>query len=209
MVASSPVDYQVFRDFLEDACGILLGENKQYLVSSRLNALMVEHNIETLRELVKRISQITNRKLKEAVIDAMTTNETLWFRDSHPFDIFKNKLLPEFQQGRNGSMRVWCAACSSGQEPYSLAMMTEEYRSSKMGSLKSPVEIVATDLSASMLEQCKRGEYDSLSLGRGLSQDRLKRFFDKADGDVWRVKPELRKPIRFQARNLMDSFFHG
>ena len=206
MVASSPVDYQVFRDFLEDACGILLGENKQYLVSSRLNALMVEHNIETLRELVKRISQITNRKLKEEVIDAMTTNETLWFRDSHPFDIFKNKLLPEFQQGRNGSMRVWCAACSSGQEPYSLAMMTEEYRSSKMGSLKSPVEIVATDLSASMLEQCKRGEYDSLSLGRGLSQDRLKRFFDKADGDVWRVKPELRKPIRFQARNLMDSF---
>ena len=206
MVASSPVDYQVFRDFLEDACGILLGENKQYLVSSRLNALMVEHNIETLRELVKGISQITNRKLKEAVIDAMTTNETLWFRDSHPFDIFKNKLLPEFQQGRNGSMRVWCAACSSGQEPYSLAMMTEEYRSSKMGSLKSPVEIVATDLSASMLEQCKRGEYDSLSLGRGLSQDRLMRFFDKADGDVWRVKPELRKPIRFQARNLMDSF---
>ncbi len=206
MVASSPVDYQIFRDFLEDACGILLGENKQYLVSSRLSKLMAEHNIDSLNELVKRISQVSNRRLKEAVVDAMTTNETLWFRDTHPFEIFKSTLLPEFQAGKNTNMRVWCAACSSGQEPYSLTMLIEEYRTANMGSLKKPVEIVATDLSASMLEQCKLGEYDSLSLGRGLSQDRLKRFFDKGDNGTWRVKPELRKPIRFQTRNLMDSF---
>ncbi|ARN73064.1 CheR family methyltransferase [Oceanicoccus sagamiensis] len=206
MVASSPADYQVFRDFLEDACGILLGENKQYLVSSRLSKLMAEHDIETLSDLVKSISQISNRRLKDKVVDAMTTNETLWFRDTHPFDIFKNRLLPEYQDGRKGAFRIWCAACSSGQEPYSLSMLTEEYRAAKMGSLKNPVEIVATDLSPSMLEQCKLGEYDSLSLGRGLSPERLKRFFDQADGGVWRVKPELRKPIKFSTRNLLDSF---
>ncbi|HEB29243.1 MAG TPA: protein-glutamate O-methyltransferase CheR [Porticoccus sp.] len=206
MVASSPLDYTVFRDFLEDACGILLGENKQYLVTSRLSKLMAKHQIDSLSELVKRMQQISQRRLKEEVVDAMTTNETLWFRDAHPFNIFKNQLLPEWQKNRHGSVRVWSAACSSGQEPYSLSMLVEEYRTAAMTGLKYPVDIVATDLSPSMLEQCKKAEYDGLSLGRGLSQDRLQRFFDQAEGSVWRVKPDVRKRVRFQPLNLMDSF---
>ncbi|MEE8058874.1 MAG: protein-glutamate O-methyltransferase CheR [Pseudomonadales bacterium] len=200
------VDYEVFRVFLEDACGIILGNNKQYLVSSRLNKLMARHGIETLTELVKRMQQISQRPLKEAVIDAMTTNETLWFRDVHPFDIFKTRLLPELQKECNGSIRIWSAACSSGQEPYSLSMIVDEYRAANRGLLKHSVELVATDVSRSMLALCNEAEYASLSLGRGLARERQKRFFEPVDGDVWRVKTDIRKRVCFQALNLKDSY---
>lgn len=207
MIVKPPAeDYEAFRLFLADACGIILGENKQYLVASRLSGLMAEREIPSLKELVSRIKLISNRALKEAVVDAMTTNETLWFRDTHPFDIFKNKFLPELQVECKQRIRIWSAACSSGQEPYSLSMLVEEYRAANRGMLRQPVEFVATDLSPSMLEACNRAEYDRLSLGRGLGDDRLKRFFDPLEDDVWRVKDAIRKPIRFQSLNLMDSF---
>ena len=199
-------DYEVFRVFLEDACGIILGDNKQYLVTSRLSRLMTEYNLDCLEELVRRMKQISQRALKEAVVDAMTTNETLWFRDSHPFDIFKNKLLPELQQEAKSKIRVWSAACSSGQEPYSLSMMVDEYASKSMGRLRQPVEFVATDLSPTMLQLCKAAEYDSLSLGRGLARERLQRFFEPVEGDIWRVKADIRRRVRFQGLNLMDSY---
>ncbi len=198
--------YEAFRSFLEQACGILLGDNKQYLVSSRLSRLMAEHGIRDLSELVRRMQDLSSRGLKEAVIDAMTTNETLWFRDIHPFNILRNQLLPELQKGRDGPIRVWSAACSSGQEPYSISMVVEEYRMANMGMLRQPVEIVATDLSRSMLEQCKLAEYDHLSIGRGLSPERLQRFFETAGVNRWRVRPEIRQRVRFQPLNLMDSY---
>lgn len=204
--STSTADYNTFKAFLEDACGILLGDNKAYLVSSRLGKLMEERAIESLTELVKRMQQISNRSLKEAVVDAMTTNETLWFRDSHPFNIFRQKLLPELLQDRGASLRIWSAACSSGQEPYSLSMMVEEYQVASMGGKKAPVEFVATDLSKSMLDCCKRAEYDSLSLGRGMTKERLQRFFEPITDDRWRVKTNIRQRVRFQTLNLMDSF---
>jgi chemotaxis protein methyltransferase CheR len=203
---NSILEYEQFRDFLQDSCGILLGDNKQYLVTSRINKLMAKENINSLSELVSKMKQISHRKLKEAVIDAMTTNETLWFRDTHPFEIFKGKLLSEFEEKKTFPTRIWSAACSSGQEPYSLSMLVEEYRLSKMGVLKSPVEIVATDLSQSMLDSCKAAEYDALSLGRGLSKERLQRYFDPLEKDVWRVKSDIKQRVRFQSLNLMDSF---
>lgn len=206
MTGAPSADYEIFKVFLQKSAGILLGDNKHYLVTSRLNKLMARHEIDSLAELVKRMQQFGERSLKEAVIDAMTTNETLWFRDSHPFNIFKSRLLPEMQKAATGKIRVWSAACSSGQEPFSLSMMVDEYRSASMGVMKLPVEFVATDLSREMLEICKHGEYDSLSLGRGLSNERLRRFFDPLDGNMWRVKPEIRNRVRFQYLNLMDSY---
>ena len=206
MTDSPSSDYELFRTFLQSAAGILLGDSKQYLVTSRLSKLMATHNINSLGELVKRLQNFSERSLKEAVIDAMTTNETLWFRDSHPFNIFKSRLLPELQKTAVGKVRVWSAACSSGQEPFSLSMMVDEYRSANMGVLKLPVEIVATDLSRAMLDVCSRGEYDRLSLGRGLSDERLRRFFEPLDQGVWRVKSEVRNRVRFQYLNLKDSF---
>lgn len=198
--------YEEFRSFLEKACGIVLGDNKQYLVTSRLAKLMAEHRIADLRELVARMQQGAQRALREAVVDAMTTNETLWFRDVHPFNILRDRLLPELQRAATGPLRIWSAACSSGQEPYSISMTVEEFRLANLGVLKQPVEIVATDLARSMLEACKLAEYDQLSLSRGLSRERLQRYFEPLGEDRWRVKPEIRQRVRFQSLNLLDSY---
>lgn len=202
--APSRENYEEFRAFLEKACGIVLGDNKQYLVTSRLASLLVEYQIDDLRDLVRRMQQVSQRGLREAVIDAMTTNETLWFRDIHPFNILRTKLLPDLQRTSTGPIRIWSAACSSGQEPYSISIAIEEFRAA--GMLRQPVEIVATDLSRSMLEACKGGEYDQLSLQRGLSAERLKRYFEPTTGDRWRVKREVSQRVRFQSLNLLDSY---
>lgn len=198
--------YEEFRVFLEKACGIVLGDNKQYLVTSRLAKLLAEHQIDDLRVLVNRMQQPAQRALREAVIDAMTTNETLWFRDTHPFNILRDKLLPELQKTAGAPLRIWSAACSSGQEPYSISMTVEEFRLANLGVLRQPVEIVATDLARSMLEACKQAEYDQLSLSRGLSRERLQRYFEPLAQDRWRVKAEIRQRVRFQSLNLLDSY---
>tara|TARA_R110000868_G_scaffold245896_1_gene502511 strand:- start:62908 stop:63810 length:903 start_codon:yes stop_codon:yes gene_type:complete len=201
----SSKDYQNFRAFLESACGILLGDNKQYLVASRLSKIMVSNQITSLSELIEKISLVNNRALKEEVIDAMTTNETLWFRDTHPFDVFKNTILPAAIANGGSSLRIWSAACSSGQEPYSLSMIYDEYRAAHRAKLP-PLNIVATDLSKSMLEACRAAEYDGLSLGRGLSERRLRQFFEPTENDCWRLKAVCRERVRFQLLNLMDGF---
>jgi chemotaxis protein methyltransferase CheR len=196
--------YEEFRAFLEKACGIVLGDNKQYLVTSRLARLLGEYKVDNLHALIELMRSNSQRGLREAVVDAMTTNETLWFRDAHPFNILRDKLLPELQRS-SGPIRIWSAACSSGQEPYSISMTVEEARGGFNAS-KQPVEIVATDLSRSMLEACKTAEYDQLSLSRGLSPERLQRFFEPVIADRWRVKKEVRQRVRFQSLNLLDSY---
>ena len=202
------LEFDQFRQFLEDACGISLGDNKQYLVTNRMRRLMDDHKIATFGELVRSLRQGLHRKLKEQVIDAMTTNETFWFRDIYPYDHLKNNLFPQLMSPNNkmfGPVRIWSAACSSGQEPYSISIMAEEYKLKNMGTLPRPVQIVATDLSTTVLEQARQGEYDKLSVMRGLSNERLDRFFDKVDNN-WRVKPVLRDRIDFRPINLMDSY---
>ncbi|RYY75700.1 MAG: protein-glutamate O-methyltransferase CheR [Gammaproteobacteria bacterium] len=201
-------EFDQFRQFLQDACGISLGDNKQYLVTNRMRRLMDEHKIANFGELVQNLRHGLHRKLKEQVIDAMTTNETFWFRDIYPYDHLKNNLFPQLMSGTNkmfGPIRIWSAACSSGQEPYSISMMVEEFKLKNMGTLPRQVQIVATDLSVTVLEQARQGEYDKLSVMRGLSNERLDKFFDKSDNS-WRVKPVLRDRIDFRPINLMDSY---
>nr|WP_243430824.1 protein-glutamate O-methyltransferase CheR [Pseudomonas sp. 51_B] len=201
------MEFEQFRVFLEKACGILLGENKQYLVSSRLNKLMEQQGIKSLGELVQRIQTQPRGGLREQVVDAMTTNETLWFRDTYPFEVLKNKVIPEFIKNNPGQrLRMWSAACSSGQEPYSISMAIDEFERSNLGQLKMGAQIVATDLSGSMLTNCKSGEYDSLAIARGLSQERLQRYFDTKGPGRWAVKPAIRSRVEFRAFNLLDSY---
>ncbi len=206
-VSSGNLDFEQFRTFLEKACGILLGTNKQYLVSSRLNKLMEQNSIKTLGELVQRMQTQPRSGLREQVVDAMTTNETLWFRDAYPFEVMKNRVLPEMIKASPGQrLRIWSAACSSGQEPYSLSMTIDEFEKTNIGQLKGGVQIVATDLSPSMLINCKSGEYDSLAMGRGLSKERLQRYFDPKEPGRWVVKPAIRSRIEYRPLNLLDSY---
>ena len=203
----SQSEFNTFRQFLENKSGIVLGDNKQYLVTSRLKKLQDEHGIKSLTELMARIQAQPRGALQEQVIDAMTTNETLWFRDTYPFEVMKNKVLPELLQKQpNQRLRIWSAACSSGQEPYSLSMTIDEYERANLGQVKFAAQIVATDLSPSMLQACKTGEYDSLAIARGLSSDRLQRYFDKTLTNRWVVKPTIRNRVEFRALNLLDSY---
>ncbi|MEE1903571.1 protein-glutamate O-methyltransferase CheR [Pseudomonas inefficax] len=206
-MSTGNLDFEQFRVFLEKACGILLGENKQYLVSSRLNKLMEQQGIKSLGELVQRIQAQPRGGLREQVVDAMTTNETLWFRDTYPFEVLKNKVIPEFIRNNPGQrLRMWSAACSSGQEPYSISMALDEFERSNLGQLKMGAQIVATDLSGTMLTNCKTGEYDSLAIARGLSQERLQRYFDTKGPGRWAVKPAIRSRVEFRSFNLLDSY---
>lgn len=203
----SNADFEQFRAFLEKSCGIVLGSNKQYLVTSRLNRLMQDNHLQSLGELVRKIESMPRGGLREQVVDAMTTNETLWFRDTYPFEVLKSRLLPEVAKVANGMrLRIWSAACSSGQEPYSLSMAIDEFEKANLGVLRGGVQIVATDLSGSMLNAAKAGEYDSLAIGRGLSQDRLQRYFDKREEGRWAVKAPVKQRVEFRALNLLDSY---
>lgn len=203
----SPEDYERFRLFLEGACGIILGDNKHYLVSSRLNRIMREFEIGSLGDLVGRITSGGDAKLRERIIDAMTTNETLWFRDSFPFDILKERIIPELSKARKRSqpLRIWSAASSSGQEPYSISIAVHEYAASNPGSMPGGEQIIATDISPSMLKDAARGAYDNVAVSRGMSAERKQRFFTTS-GDKWEVKPEIRARVTFKELNLMQGY---
>lgn len=200
MEISKP-DFALFRDHLERVCGILLGDNKEYLVSSRLRSIMKELEYSALPELVKKME--VDSRLREKVVDAMTTNETLWFRDAHPFTILQQKLIPEITANQK-SLDIWCAASSTGQEPYSISMIIEEYKRSNPGRL-STEKIIATDISSSALEAAKKGCYDQLALGRGMPPDLLKRYFSEKD-DRWHVNANIQARVQYRMLNLLHSF---
>ena len=142
---SGDLEFDQFRVFLEKSCGILLGNNKQYLVSSRLNKLMEQNELKSLGELVRQIQAQPHRGLREQVVDAMTTNETLWFRDAYPFEVLRSRVLPELLKAAPGQrLRIWSAACSSGQEPYSLSMTIDEYERSNPSQPKPSVGVYSS-----------------------------------------------------------------
>lgn len=206
----SQEDYRAFKEFLQESSGILLGENKQYLVKSRLRRIMAENRFNTLGELVEQLRRNPRGSLPETVIDAMTTNETLWFRDTHPFRILEEQLLPEMAQVSGSQpLRIWSAACSTGQEPYSIAMVIDEYRRRNPGKLRRPVEIVATDVSKPVIQAARQGEYELLALGRGLSADRQKKYFEQKSSGSWQVRKEIRDMVSFREHNLLERFNLG
>ncbi len=205
MLANSAISsdaYSRFQQFLEQVAGIVLGNNKQYLVDSRLGTIMAEEGIATLDELLSRMQGPAALKLRERVIDAMTTNETLWFRDSKPYQLLEQLILPGYA-GR--PLRIWSAACSSGQEPYSISFTVEESREKNPAAAPSRVEIVATDLSTAMLASARAAEYDAMSIARGLTPQQKQKFFDQRE-QHWVVKPQYRRSVGFRKLNLQDSY---
>jgi chemotaxis protein methyltransferase CheR len=201
----APNEYEEFRRFLEDACGIMLGDNKHYLVTSRLTRLMREFDINTFSELMVQLKQKHHTKLRERIVDAMTTNETMWFRDRYPFDILTNIILPEYSSLKARQLRIWSAACSSGQEPYSISMVIQEYLAAKPGALSANIQIVATDISPTILKDAGSAQYDKMSITRGIADERVKRYFVQK-GDRWEVRPEIRSRVTFREMNLMQSY---
>ncbi|MCF7487470.1 MULTISPECIES: protein-glutamate O-methyltransferase [Vibrio] len=203
-ITISDQEYRDFSRFLESQCGIVLGDSKQYLVRSRLSPLVTKFKLASLSDLLRDVVTGRNRELRVAAVDAMTTNETLWFRDTYPFAVLADKLLPEIAANKR-PIKIWSAASSSGQEAYSMAMTILETQARKPGMLPN-VSITATDISASMLDMCRIGAYDNLALGRGLSPERRRTFFEDAGDGRMKVKDNVKRMVNFRPQNLMDSY---
>lgn len=202
----SPADYTQFKLFLEKTCGMILGDNKQYLVINRLQRIHRDFGIDTFSDLVRQVTQGCNAKLRLAVIDAMTTHETFWFRDGHPYEHLK-VLLKDLanQKGGVGEIRIWSAACATGQEPYSIAIILDELaRTKALGGTR--VNVVATDVSEPVIEQARGGIYPSLAVNRGLAADLAAKYFDPVGNGDWKIKDILKRNVEFRVLNLMSPF---
>ncbi len=190
-----------------DLCGIILDDSKGYLIESRLSTVAETAGCKSFSELYSRIRYDRDKQLTTEFIDAITTNETLFFRDTSPFEAMRHKAIPNLIDARtsNGAsprLRIWSAACSTGQEPYSIAMVLRD--------LIPDVDdwnitIYATDISDKALGQASRGVYSQLEIGRGLTDETLTRFFSKS-GNEWQVRDELRSMVSFSKMNLLQPF---
>lgn len=206
-VTNESEDYKQFRAFLESACGILLGDNKAYLVNSRLKPIRQKYDLSSLNQLISKLKSERGTQLRDDVVDAMTTNETLWFRDNHPFQLLTNKILPELCEKKpTQAIKIWSAACSTGQEPYSIAITAKEFQEANPGKMNLGVSITATDISQTVLNVARTGVYEMLALGRGMSEGRLSHCFEEQEEGKWKIKNAYQKTINFQVLNLMESF---
>jgi len=194
-------EYISFKLFLEKATGIVLGENKEFLVVSRLKKMELSDEIKNYSDLLKVASR--NKSLKEKIISAMTTNETSWHRDTKTFYSLENNILPDLLKNKGKNIRVWSAACSTGQEPYSVSMSIEDCL--KRFPTNKSFEIVGTDVSKEVLDIARLGRYEEIVTARGLSEKRRKQYFNEKDTH-WEVVDKIRSRVRFESINLKNSF---
>ncbi|WBK01515.1 CheR family methyltransferase [Methylocystis parvus] len=193
-----------FRRQLAALTGIALGADKQYLAESRLAPVARAHGLADFASLVDAFERQENPQLTRDAIDAMTTNETLFFRDRTPFENFRAQALPELIASRANErrLRFWCAACSTGQEAYSLAMTLDQDAAALRG---WTLEVLATDLSTAAVEAARVGSYSQFEVQRGLSTSQLLRYFHREE-ESWRVNEHLRARIDFRDFNLLSDY---
>jgi chemotaxis protein methyltransferase CheR len=199
----NPTDYEYLRKLLKDHSGLDLSADKQYLIESRLLPLARKAGLAGIPELVQKMKGGASALISQ-VVEAMTTNETFFFRDKVPFEHFRDTIVPELLKARASrkSLRIWCAAGSTGQEPYSLAMCLKEMGAALAG---WRVEILATDLSQEVLEKSRAGIYSQFEVQRGLPIQMLVKYF-KQNGELWQINPELRAMIQHRPLNLLHDF---
>ena len=196
-------DFEIIAQLLKERSGLALNKEKAYLLESRLNPVARKWNFSGFDELAQAIRNRGEEALLVDVTEAMTTNESFFFRDQKPFDQFNEMVLPHLLEARAAkrSFRIWSAACSSGQEPYTLAMLLQEHADKLAG---WRVEIVATDLSNEILDKAKEGLYSQFEVQRGLPIAHLVKYFVQVGGR-WQIEDSLRKMIKFQPFNLLDD----
>jgi chemotaxis protein methyltransferase CheR len=201
----TPLDYEFLRKLLKERSGLDLSTDKQYLVEGRLIPLARKAGLAGITELVQKIKSGSDTLSADAV-EAMTTNETFFFRDKVPFDHLKEAIIPALIQARASrrSLRIWCAASSSGQEPYSIAMCLKEFGAAMAG---WRTEIVATDLSNAVLEKSKAGIFSQFEVQRGLPIQMLVKHFTQV-GEMWQLSPEIRAMVQHRQLNLLQDFTH-
>ncbi|HBB34833.1 MAG TPA: chemotaxis protein CheR [Cyanobacteria bacterium UBA8803] len=197
-------DFDYIRKLVRDRTGVVIAEDKAYLVESRLAFLAKEAGNHSVGGLVTQLRQERFNPLCQSIVEAMMTNETFFFRDEHPFNALKTFVLPELLKQRQleRTINIWCAACSSGQEPYSIAMLLREH----FPQLASwTVHLMASDISTSMIERASSGRYTQHEISRGLPLAFLQKYFQRCDRE-WLLKPEIRAMVEFRQLNLTAAF---
>jgi chemotaxis protein methyltransferase CheR len=200
----TPQDFDYLRQLLRQRSGLVLSAEKQYLAESRLLPVARKHGFVGLAELVAKLKAAAASPLSVEVVEAMTTNESFFFRDKVPFEHFRLTILPALMvaRAREKRLRIWCAACATGQEPYSLAMSLKGVGPALAG---WRVEIVATDISTDVLAKAKAGIYNQFEVQRGLPIQQLVKFFSQV-GEAWQIAPEIRAMVSFRPLNLLNDF---
>jgi chemotaxis protein methyltransferase CheR len=199
----NPADFTYLADVVRHDAAIVLEPGKEYLVESRLQPLARKTGHGSLGDLVRAL-RAGDRALRERVVDAMTTNETSFFRDSHPWETLRTTVLPELiaKRAATRSLDIWCGACSSGQEPYTLGLLLKEHFASQLAGWR--VRILATDISESMLERTRKASYSQLEVNRGLPAPMLVRYFAR-QGLEWQLNPEVRSMVELRRFNLAEG----
>lgn len=199
-----PADFQFIADWLKKRSGLALTEDKTYLLDSRLLPVARTHGCDSVTALIHLIRTTRNEAVLREVTEAMTTNESLFFRDAKPFDYLRQTILPAYKAaGGKHSARIWSAACSTGQEPYSIAMSLLEE------SVKMPgwqYEIVATDLAQKVLDKAREGIFSQFEVQRGLPIQMLIKYFAQLPANMWQVKEPVRAMVNYRMQNLLESF---
>lgn len=199
--ALTAADFEFIRELVLADSAIVINPDQEYLVETRLGGLARREGFPNIGGLIAGLRNGNARRLRTRVVEAMTTNETSFFRDFHPFEILKNNILPELIQKRSTTRRlnIWCAACSTGQEPYSLAMLIRE----QFPALGAgwDVQIHATDIAQEILDRARQGRFSQLEVNRGLPVQYLLKYFTKV-GDEWQLKDVIRNAVKYEQMNL-------
>lgn len=201
MIASQ---FEYLQQFLKSRSGLVLSNEKQYLVESRLLPVARRHGMASLSELVQAMQRPGGAAIATDVVEAMTTNESFFFRDGTPFQLFRETMLPAMIKARadRRTIRIWCAAASTGQEPYSLAICLKEAAHQLAG---MRVEIIATDLSSEVLDKARNGIYSQFEVQRGLPIQMLLKYFTQK-GELWQINADLRAMVQWRKLNLLENF---
>lgn len=205
MSSITAADFDFISLLVRGRAAIVLERGKEYLVETRLAPLAQREGFDSLGSLVSRLRRdVLPGALHDKVVDALTTNETYFFRDFHPFEAMRRTLLPAMIEARREARRltIWCAACSTGQEPYTLAMLIREHFPAVAD---WRIEIIATDLSPTVLRQAESGRYNQIEINRGLPAPYLVKYFTQDQG-AWVLKPAIRSLVQFRPLNLIEPW---
>jgi chemotaxis protein methyltransferase CheR len=201
-------EFKQLRSYIETSCGIALGDEKMYLVENRLVGLLAETGSASYSELYLKAVGGQQPGLRDKIIDAMTTNETSWFRDLYPFQLLENVIFKQMTQelstGVRKKIRIWCAASSTGQEPYSISMVLHEFARKNSVLPLQCTEITGTDISSTVLFLAVAGRYDQIAMSRGMPQDIRDRYFVNS-GKLWVLNDKIRKMVTYKKLNLQDN----
>ncbi|MDX2471020.1 MAG: protein-glutamate O-methyltransferase CheR [SAR324 cluster bacterium] len=199
--------YKQFQDLLVKTSGIVLKANQTYLIENRLASLLRDLGLTNFDDLLNMIPG--QAKIAEQIVDLMTTNETLWFRDKSCWETVEKICIPKLVEKLEGGQQrvnIWSAASSTGQEAYSLSILIHEYLGARFkNSLLSRFNIIGTDISPTVIAKARLGEYDSFSLSRGMSKPKADNYFTGV-GDIFTIKDEIKKMVVFKDFNLMNNF---